>query len=106
VTLRNDKNFALLPADRGNVSMAMFDQDCRYKMRSLLNDPVFGQLTTDSTNKTETNTIRLIRKSGIPENPAINLTPHGTVPKTHKLDETLRPLTNCTSSLAYGMAST
>jgi len=39
----------------------------------------------------------------IPEDTAISLTPHGTVPKTHKVDVPLRPVINCMLSPTNGM---
>jgi hypothetical protein len=93
VTLRNDKNFVILSAVKGNASVVMLDQDYLNRMRSILIDPVYGQLITRPTNQTQRNTICLTRKSRIPEDTAMNLSPHGSVslriysvPKTYTVD--------------------
>jgi hypothetical protein len=88
----------------------MPDQDYKNEMQIILNDPVYKILKTNPTRKIERKTI-LIKKSGIPDDTARKLSPHGAVPpriyglpKIHKADVPLRPIVNCISSPTYGLA--
>jgi PHD/YefM family antitoxin component YafN of YafNO toxin-antitoxin module len=44
VALRNDPHVIILPADKGNATVVMSDQDYRNKMQTILNDPVYKKL--------------------------------------------------------------
>jgi hypothetical protein len=49
--LRNNKDITVLPADKGNATIVLLNEDYHSKIRNMLSDPVYKKLTADTTNK-------------------------------------------------------
>ena len=113
--LRKDESIAILPADKGIITVVMNKTDYRERMMKLLDDPAYKKLKRDPTTKVEKQISQAIkrveRKGGIPDQLKRKLIPQFSrppqiygLPKVHKDGTTLRPIVASVGSPTYKLA--
>jgi hypothetical protein len=56
LTLKNDKDILILPADNGNATVVMSTEDCHNKIKAVLSELVYMKLKKDPTSTIERRT--------------------------------------------------
>ena len=113
--LRQDKNIAILPADKGNATVVMDAVEYERKMTNLLEDPIYKRVKRDPTVATERKVLKEVRelekKELIPRNLGTRLKPSAStspklygLPKIHKTQVPMRPIVSCIGSPTYNLA--
>ena len=66
-TLKDNTQLTILPADKGNATVILNSTDYKLKIASLLGDSAYKKLDKDPTDSIERKTIKLLKKSSLPE---------------------------------------
>jgi hypothetical protein len=110
-TLKDNTELTILPADKGNATVILNTTDYKLKIASLLGDSAYKKLDKDPTDSIERKTIKLLKKSSLPEDLRKQLQPSGSraprlygLPKIHKEGVPLRPIVSNIGAPTYQLA--
>ena len=109
--LKDNTELTILPADKGNATVILNTVDYKLKITSLLADSAYKKLDKDPTDSIERKTIKLLKKSSLPEDLRKQLQPSGSraprlygLPKIHKEGVPLRPIVSNIGAPTYQLA--
>ena len=111
--LRKDTSVKILPADKGNATVIMNVETYNQKIEDVLQKGNYTILTKDPTTTVERKIYRTLKKHEryIPDKTRTALTPHHSkpphlygLPKIHKHNMPLRPITSSRNSPTYELA--
>jgi hypothetical protein len=110
-TLKDNTELTILSADKGNATVILNTVDYKLKIASLLSDSAYKKLDKDPTESIERKTIKLLKKSSLPEDLRKRLQPSGSraprlygLPKIHKEGVPLRPIVSNIGAPTYQLA--
>ena len=113
--LKKDRDCIVLTADKGVAMVIMDRQDYISKANNLLSQNTYRFIPWDPTNTIKNKLINILKRvksqTGLNNQTYKAMYPTGCVPpkfyglpKIHKLDTSLRPITSSCGSVTYGMA--